>query len=62
MFCRALSALNNAYLGNVMGTSVVSHRDSNTSALYERVSLPFNNIILWSGICHILLSIQRERD
>lgn len=28
---RALSALNNAYLGNVMGTNVVTHRDSNSS-------------------------------
>lgn len=35
---RALSALNNAYLGNVMGTNVVTHRDSNPSIyLHERV-------------------------
>lgn len=34
---RALSALNNAYLGNVMGTNVVTHRDSNSSIfLHER--------------------------
>lgn len=33
----ALSALNNAYLGNVMGTNVVTHRDSNSSLfLHER--------------------------
>lgn len=40
----ALSALNNAYLGNVMGTNVVTHRDSNPSIfLHERarVSLLF---------------------
>lgn len=37
-FDRALSALNNAYLGNVMGTNVVTHRDSNPSIyLHERV-------------------------
>lgn len=34
---RALSALNNAYLGNLMGTNVVTHRDSNSTIfLHER--------------------------
>lgn len=45
---RALSALNNAYLGNVMGTNVVTHRDSNSSIfLHERARVRWNHFPIY---------------
>lgn len=53
----ALSALNNAYLGNVMGTNVVTHRDSNpTIFLHERTRVCTNFFSQWMQQSQIRVS------